>query len=179
MTEPTIRRRILQLLLRTEFIALPTSGGVDAAILRASKQLNAEAIKILYGENRFIVYRPDVLLEWLNMIGDNATKVRHLSFSLTTGNSRDTGVPNERLWLGALIRLAPLQQLTALYVDFTAWQPFPPVSGLNRITLDQRVAEQARDGVVNLVDGFKNQGLNPVFQNNGAWLFMRAVAVPL
>lgn len=179
MSEPTIRRRILRSLLLTVFIVLPTSGGVDATILRSNKQLNAEAVKILYGENRFIVYRPDVLMEWLNMIGDNATKVRHLSFSLTTGNSRDTSVLNERLWLGALIRLAPLQQLTTLYVDFTAWQPFPPVNGLNRITLDQRVAEQARDGVVDLVDGFKNQGLNPVLQSNGSWLFMRAIAVPL
>ena len=142
--------------------------------------MNAEGIKILYGENRFVVYRPEVLLEWLNMIGRaNTTKVRHLSLSLTTGNSMETGVPNERLWLGAFIQLAPLQQLTALFVDFTAWQPFPPVNGLNRITLDQRVAEQARDDVGALADGFKNQGLNPVIQNSGAWLFMRTIEVPL
>ncbi|KAL9121212.1 MAG: hypothetical protein Q9187_002236 [Circinaria calcarea] len=192
MLEPTIRRRILKSLLVTEPIRLPTSGLVNAAILRTNKQLYGEAVRILYGKNRFVFYEPDVLLEWLNMIGDNITKIRDMRLSLTTGYVNGIGPPAERLWLGAFIRLAPLQQLTFLELDFTAWLPSSPALAKveSRTTVEQsleqifadrakEIADQAKKAVIKLLNSFTNQGLSRVAVQNKLCLLMRRKPVPL
>lgn len=190
MLVPTIRRRILRSLLVTEGIKLPTSGLVNGNILRTNKQMYGEAVRILYGENRFFFHEPDVLLEWLNMIGDNITKVRELGFSLTTGYVNGIGPPAERLWLGAVIRLAPIQQLAALYVDFATWAPSSPASApaevVSRTTVEQRFAgtakefaDQAKRAVHVLVNSFPNDGLSLVLVEDNSCVLMRPIAVPL
>ena len=119
---PRARNRIYELLLvrDKQFIIgkYTPSFRVDPTILRTCKQINNEAVPILYSQNTFMIDHPDRALTWFTQIGKS--NLSHLNnLRLFPDPVYDAG--DREGWYQLLGRLAlEAKGLTNLYIFWDA-----------------------------------------------------------
>ena len=152
----------------------PVGQVIDSSLLQVNKLLSFEASEVLYGENGFIIGRPDMGSWWLKKIGSNLAKLRALRIDFNSGIANNLNVSNERLWLGMLTWLAPRHQIQTLYLSFKGWRSLE--RGEERHNSDGFVVELAkhtREEIVSLLRTFER--VDTVEIDGGEFLSKRKI----
>ena len=86
-----------------------------------NKELLDEATTILYGENVFELQRAKVSLWWLQRIGPNISKLKHLKITVEEGVLDQFLTRLETLWSAIFYLLERKHKLQSLAVSFARW----------------------------------------------------------
>ena len=86
-----------------------------------NKELLDEATTILYGENVFELQRAKVSLWWLQRIGPNISKLKHLRITVEEGVLDQFHTRLETLWSSIFYLLERKHKLQNLAVSFARW----------------------------------------------------------
>ena len=100
---------------------------LDSGILRINKAWADAAAETLYGQHTFLFQDPRVFRWWLERIGSNAGRLRHVELYLLTGpvdGSGDCETFYDKLWCKVLQMWKSQLHLTTLALSFQEWRHF-------------------------------------------------------
>lgn len=119
---------------------------LGSRILRTCRQISDEVAPYVYGQQQFLFYRPRQTLGWLDRIGQNQVRLRHvavLGYSIPYETLEDTGEILLPMWASVLRRFSAIESLYCLARHLEArWQPF---NWSNTIWDNEVVLEALRD----------------------------------